>query len=1100
MKTALHILRLAFLFFASARIAFAIETNSSVGWSVAYLDQVLAAVQPGQTTAQVGDMQILVTNLQYWRDELVGKANPQLAFDGTAPTWPGGNVYYVFDTNSGTAVPDIEKQAFIDCANEWAAFANLHFFQRTTQSNYVLVSQQASLDGGQSAVGMIGGQQSLLIGPSAWNHPTLCHELGHTLGLVHEHQRSDRDSYVMVLSNNIQGGELGNFVLLPNSKNKSAYDFLSIMHYNRNSFSINPSIDDTLEPLPAYSRYLNIMGQQDDPVLSASDRAGMAAIYGPGPAVTSVVTNTQDSGPGSLRTALYYAFDHPGTTITFNIPASDPGFSNNVFNILPTDFLPSLVNAGTLDGTTEPVHSNAFGPSIQLNGARCYPPSVYPDGLRLRGTNCSVKSIIVNGFPVYGIEIYGSNATGNVVSGCYLGIDPTGTLPVTNVFSPLAIDNGASGNTVGGTTAAARNIISGSPYQGLVIRDSGTTNNRVIGNYIGLNAAGTLPLSNTWTGVAIFNGAQSNVIGGASAAMRNIISGNGEQGVVVADPGTTGNIVEGNYIGLNPAGTAAISNAWPGVNFFNGATGNTVGMPGAPNVISGNGGQGVLIQDAGTDNNVVQNNFIGVDPTGATAISNSWAGVEIYNGPSGNYIGRSNIISGNGEQGIVIDTGSSYNVVQGNWIGLDATGSRAVSNRWAGVELYNAAQNNVIGGVGPGQLNVLSGNGAQGIFIDTASINNLVEGNYVGLDASGLRAVPNSYAGVECYNNASNNVIGGGLGARNYIAGNNNAGVAIDYGSSGNVLQGNSIGVNVAGAVVPNIYQGVSLFAGAISNVIGGTTLGAANLIAGNGYDGVDIFDSASQDNSVRGNSVVNNGGGLGLVNGGNFSAPAPVLASASVATNLTVAGSLTSAASTAFHLDFYASPAASPEMAVYLGDRDVTTSPAGTANFSFAFSGVVPIGQVISAVATDPNGNSSGQSGTVTVTGTDSVGDGIPDAWRQAHFGGNGMTSNSTNCASCDPDHDGMSNYQEFLAGTNPNSAASVLALGHTTLSNGLPVVDFQSTSGTVYRVDFSDNLALGQWQILADDILGTGAVIQIQDTSAPGYPDRFYRVVVMP
>jgi Astacin (Peptidase family M12A) len=490
-------------------------------WSVAVLDKLLATAAPGQRLVQVGDMQILRANLQTWRNKLAGAPNPNLAFDGTAPTWPGGSVYYTFDASVSPA----HQKAFLDGANEWATFANLHLMPRTTQANYVTVQEQASLEGGQSAVGMVGGQQFLSIGPTSWNRPTICHEFGHTLGLIHEHQRSDRDSFVMVLSTNIQPGQEGNFVLLPDSRNQGPYDFLSVMHYNRNSFAINPAYD-TLEPLPPYIQYLDIMGKRFDPVLSDLDRAGMAAIYGAGAVIGPVVTNTLDTGPGSLRTAIYYAFDHPGTTITFNLPTNDPGFAGGVFTIQPTDGYPSLVHNTVLDGGSQ-TNFNPDGPAVQLNGALAPPPSVFPNGLRMGGSNCVVRSLVINGFAASGILIDGAGAVSNTIAGCYLGLDPTGNLPVTNGLPPVTIDNGARWNTVGGRTPSTRNIISGSAYQGLVIRDPGTMSNLVQGNYIGLNATGTAAVSNQWSGVAIFNGAQRNVIGGPLGAMRNIISGNG---------------------------------------------------------------------------------------------------------------------------------------------------------------------------------------------------------------------------------------------------------------------------------------------------------------------------------------------------------------------------------------------------------------------------------------------------------------------------------------------------------------------------------------------------------------------------------------------
>lgn len=122
------------------------------------------------------------------------------------------------------------------------------------------VVENTEIEGGFSTVGMVGGQQFLDIGPTSWNRATICHELGHTLGLVHEHQRSDRDSYVTILTNNIAPGQEGNFVKLTDSRNTGPYDFLSVMHYARNSLSISNNLD-TIEPLPAYSQYLDVMGQ-----------------------------------------------------------------------------------------------------------------------------------------------------------------------------------------------------------------------------------------------------------------------------------------------------------------------------------------------------------------------------------------------------------------------------------------------------------------------------------------------------------------------------------------------------------------------------------------------------------------------------------------------------------------------------------------------------------------------------------------------------------------------------------------------------------------------------------------------------------------------
>ncbi|MCU0788791.1 MAG: M12 family metallopeptidase, partial [Verrucomicrobia bacterium] len=450
-------------------------------WNVAVLDQILASTPAGSTVARVGDMELLVSGLVAWRNELAGLPAPRSAFSGTAPLWTGGNVYYQFHPS----VSAQNQQMFVDAAREWETFANVHFIARTSQPNYILVEEVAGLSGGQATVGMVGGQQAFKIGPNAWSRSVLCHELGHTLGMVHEHQRSDRDSFVTILTNNIASGQEANFVKLPTSQNLGAYDFLSIMHYARNTFSVNPATLNTIEPLPAYSQYLNVLGD-GDPILTPSDRAGMATKYGAGPTISATVTNTMDGGPGSLRAALYYAFDHPGTTVTFNIPLSDPNYAGGVFTIRPTDNLPGLSRATTVDGSTQPGNTNPNGPEIVINGAAAQTASVFAHGLHFRGTNCAAHSLVINGFEGDGVWMDGTNTTGNTLSGCFVGINPSGSAAIPNGLRPVNIDNGARGNVIGGTTASTRNVISGGGSQGCLIRDPGTTNNQVLGNYIGL--------------------------------------------------------------------------------------------------------------------------------------------------------------------------------------------------------------------------------------------------------------------------------------------------------------------------------------------------------------------------------------------------------------------------------------------------------------------------------------------------------------------------------------------------------------------------------------------------------------------------------------
>ncbi|HTS16672.1 MAG TPA: M12 family metallopeptidase [Verrucomicrobiae bacterium] len=1149
----------------------------SNAWDVAVLDQILSSVPPGQTVAQVGDMFLQVSYLQAWRNELAGVPPPPSTFQGpTIPTWPGGNVYYTFSNN----VSAVHQTYFVDGMNEWAMFANLHFIPRTTQSNYVTIVDGGTFqEGGNSFVGMEGGQQFIFVGSTSWNRPTICHELGHTLGLVHEHQRSDRNSYVNILTNNIIPGQEGNFVLLTNSVNQTAYDFLSVMHYSRNADSISNALD-TIEPLPAYSQYINIMGTQFDPVLSASDRAGMAATYGP-PAtpVTNIVINTQDSGYGSLRAAMYYAFDHPGTTIKFNIPTSDPGFSNGVFTIQPAYPFPSLVNQMIIDGTTEPTNSNPNGPSIEVFGGLEDLGGLSVDGFQMRGTNCAIKGLVVDGFAGanelngFGIDIEGSNTTGNTVSGCYIGVGPTGTIVVTNQNVGIYIGASATSNTIGGTTANMRNVISGNVHQGIFM--TGTVFNVVEGNYIGLNAAGTSAVANGFAGIEINFASQSNTVGGTSSAARNVISGNEAQGVFISGNNTAFNAVEGNYLGLDATGSAAISNFFAGVEIKS-AQSNLVGglTTGAGNVLSGNRSQGVAIDGPGAVDNTVEGNLIGTDPFGITPIGNNLAGVEIFGGAASNVIGGTsaaarNIISGNARQGLVIDglgsaanlvegnyigvniggavslpntwsgveifdeaasnvvggtsggagnlvsgndndgiraedPGTIGNVIEGNLIGVDPTGESAVPNIWAGVRIWNGAQFTQIGGTAPGSGNVISGNLIQGIAIeDPGTSANVVQGNLIGIDVTGTTAVPNNASAVELYNGCQSNIIGGSVGSRNILSGNSNYGIYIhNTNTAFNIVQGNTIGLDVTGTrAIPNQYDGVFVNDAASGNQIGGTSFGNANLISSNDSYGVEIDDAATTNNSVRGDSIFGNAfEGIALFDGNN-SRSAPSLAAAVVSTNTTITGALVSSSNTTFRIEFFSSPAGTVNVQgqTFLGAINATTGNSGTASFSAALTPTVSSGELITATATDPSGNTSPFSTTVIATLTSSVGDGIPDLWRKTYFGGTGATTNTLSCASCDPDGDGFTNLQEFYAGTDPTKPSSIFRVTAVQESGPGVIVSFASVAGKIYRVEMKSDMTLPTWTLLADQIVGSGGTFQITDPGAAGLSKRFYRVDVL-
>jgi hypothetical protein len=471
---------------------------------------------------------------------------------------------------------------------------------------------------------------------------------------------------------------------------------------------------------------------------------------------------------------------------------------------------------------------------------------------------------------------------GNFVQGNYIGINASGAAALPNLGDGVAISGGASNNTIGGTVAGARNIIAGNGATGVDITDSGTTGNMVQGNYIGTDVSGTRALANSGQGVAVVAGSSSNTIGGTAAGARNVISGNGFFGVFLAESGTAGNVVQGNYIGTDASATRALGNGLLGIEIYAGPSNNLIGgiTPGAGNVISANPNGGVAIIGTGTTGNVLQGNYIGTNSDGNAPVANGGYGVYIGSGSSNNTIGGAavgarNIVSGNRGDGIDLSgAGTSGNQVLGNFIGTDTTGTQPLGNGGQGIAVYAGSSNNTIGGTAAGARNVISGNGLFGIFLgDSGTTGNVVQGNYIGTDASGTRALENGLYGIEIYAGPSNNLIGGLIvGAGNVISGNPNGGVGIlGRGTTANVLQGNYIGTNFNGtAPLANGGYGVLIASGSSNNTIGGTALGAANVVSGNRFLGIYLVENGTTGNVVQGNYIGTNFNGTApLANGG---------------------------------------------------------------------------------------------------------------------------------------------------------------------------------------------------------------------------------------
>jgi titin len=546
---------------------------------------------------------------------------------------------------------------------------------------------------------------------------------------------------------------------------------------------------------------------------------------------TFLVTTTDDAGAGSLRQAILDANATPGTNeIDFAI--GDGGTQTIRPRSSP---LPDVTHSVIIDGTTQPGFTGS--PLIDLDGG----PNAYrigANGLMIHANNSTIRGLAITNFSapddpctfLAGIVILGN---GNVVQGNYLGTDVTGTRRMGNSIGVLIE---GSNNQIGGTTAAERNLISGND-QGVSIWSG--SNNVMLGNYIGTDVTGTASLGN-FVGLDI--GGSNNLIGGTAAGARNVISGNQDAGLKIEGVGAR---VQGNYIGTDTTGTRALGNQ-----------------------------EGVIIAES--------NSLIG-----------------------GTEAGAGNLISGNRWYGVEIRSRTG-NVVQGNLIGTDVTGTRPLGNAY-GLSIFGP--NNLIGGTEAGAGNVISGNGWDGVYISSPGGGNLVQGNHIGTDVTGTQPLGNGRHGVHIdrYNN----------------------------------------------------------------NTIGGEAPGAGNTIAFSGGDGV-LVDRGNG-NAILGNAIFANGNlGIELVNGANHNQAAPVITSATTdGSSVTIQGTLTSTPNTTFTLEIFATSPGDPSGGQrFLSSVLVTTDADGNASFTVTFATAFDPGMCLAATATDPTNNTSQFSAPVEVTG----------------------------------------------------------------------------------------------------------------------------------
>ena len=409
---------------------------------------------------------------------------------------------------------------------------------------------------------------------------------------------------------------------------------------------------------------------------------------------TYTVTTTADSGTGSLRDAIKKANSSSGLdTIKFAI-------GSGVKTIQTKTGLPYISDKVIIDGTTQPGYAGK--PIIELRGdvSGGY-------GLNIGAGGSTVKGLVINR---YSSGILFTKGGGNTVEGNYIGLGYSGTTDWGNRDKGIIVQT--ADNKI------LDNVISGNGTAGVQLYLYSSSNNVVQGNKIGTDATGTVAIGNGQSGVAI-NGGAYNLIGGTDPADRNIISGNGQDGVVINTGGAKNNTIQGNYIGTDVTGTKRVANLNYGIETSQANTligGDTAA---ARNVVSGNGYTGVVLWLKSGSNSVVKNNYIGTDVTGTKDLGNYWNGVDVSNGSSDNLV-DSNLISGNDIDGVMVYQGQN-NTIKNNTIGFAANRRDALKNFRHGIRFTNTtlayATGNYIGnndGYGlfrtGGGVIVLSGN------------------------------------------------------------------------------------------------------------------------------------------------------------------------------------------------------------------------------------------------------------------------------------------------------------------------------------------------------------------------------------------------------
>jgi parallel beta-helix repeat protein len=607
-------------------------------------------------------------------------------------------------------------------------------------------------------------------------------------------------------------------------------------------------------------------------------------------ATNYVVTTPADAGAGSLRVALATAAGDPAVPHVISFSTAMIITINSDLSINDGNHVGLTIN-GFVDATA--------GPDVTIRGNGTLNNKIFLNS----ASGVKIHGLVFDNMD-YGIQM--NNSTTCEVKGCYFGSNLAGTAVGTGIqHAGIFLNSSSNNNIIGGTATISSGGVNNPErclfvkcmqvlntssttggdlvrYGAILIDGSGT--NQITNNYFGTDITGLVKLTNGTQATKLPLDHHNILIRNASSNNntidRNLIAGVTGCGIYIEN-GPSGTVIKGNIIGLNASSTTKFPNEACGIymeNISNAVIGGATSIE--RNIISGNGG----------------------------AAHNSYDDVCHYAWNDFNQYGiyAKNI------------NGCTF---KGNYIGTDASGnssgtSNILGNRAGGIKIVTqedggGSSNNIIGGANTGEGNVISGNGYNvGASVPNATCNfgnpslsgitggpgitlqygtcsfNTILGNNIGLGADGTTALGNSQEGISILGAANNTIGGNTVGAANYIA-NNSWGIMmqVDFAchwvqatnscnntlvkaATGNIVIGNSIGINRSGGAAGNGNRtgdneggGICLQMGATGNYIGRNNTGEGNVIASNRVGIVfrDADDGKYAKGAAKNNFVYNN-------------------------------------------------------------------------------------------------------------------------------------------------------------------------------------------------------------------------------------------------